>query len=385
MEKRLALAAGTLLQQKRYRVDRLLREGGMGAVYAAADLRLRERPVAIKQTFADDEATLKAFQHEAELLAHLRHEAFPTVSDYFPEGTDYFLVMELVEGDDLDELLAQRGTPFPPAQVLEWAGQLLTALEELHAQGVVHRDIKPANLKLTPQGKLKLLDFGIAKGGFADGTTIVGGMSRSVAASTLRFAPLKQILKSHEDWHEMLAGSYPQQTADIMQRGTDATSDLYALAATLYQLLTNTLPVNAPTRALAIWAGQPDKLPPARALNRQVSAEVSAVLQHAMEIDRRARPQSAAEMRRSLQLASQPVVAPAPIVPAPKTATWRMVFILMRLLPAMSVSTPERRSLTFGVLLNKGDFCETSGQWRPPRVVLFIWWSASAPACFCAR
>lgn len=325
MEERLTLAEGTVLQEKRYRIDRLLREGGMGAVYAAADLQLRELPVAIKQTFADDEDTRKAFKHEAELLAHLRHEAFPRVSSYFPEGGDYFLVMELVAGDDLDELLTTRGRPFEPAQVLAWAEQLLAALEELHAQGVVHRDIKPANLKLTPTGKLKLLDFGIAKGGFAESTTVVG---RSIAAATLRFAPLEQVLTANEDWHETLKGSYPQQTADIMRRGTDATSDLYALAATLYQLLTNTPPANAPMRALAIWSKRPDPLQPAHDSNPQVSPAVAAVLQQAMAIDRRARPQSAAEMRRSLQLASQPVApAPAPIVADPDDNTiklWRV-------------------------------------------------------------
>ena len=310
MQKRLPLPVETILQG-RYRIIRQLRAGAMGAVYEANDMRLKNRLVALKETFADDDQTRQAFKREAELLANIEHEAFPTVTDYFTQDDGCFLVMELIRGDDLDELLRKRAAPFEQEQVLTWADQILDALEELHASGIVHRDIKPSNLKLTPKGKIKLLDFGIAKGNLEGETTLLVGMG-SIAAATLRFAPLEQILKANPDWHEALSVSYPQKTADILQRGTDASSDLYALAATLYQLLTNHLPVNAPTRALALWAGAPDKLHPAHKVNAQVSREVSDVLQKAMKIDRRERPVSAVEMRRMLKEAIKPVASAEP-------------------------------------------------------------------------
>lgn len=150
-------------------------------------------------------------------------------------------------------------------------------------------------------------------------------------------------MKANPDWYDALSVSYPQQTADILRRGTDASSDLYALAATLYQLLTNHLPVNAPPRALALWAGEPDKLRSAHKVNAQVSKEVSDVLQGAMKIDRRERPISAAQMRRKLKEAVQPIdaVDPVPIVnnfAEPMTKTTLQEF---KAEPIKPVSTDE--------------------------------------------
>src|SRR5213595_1008010 len=158
------LALETVLQS-RYRIVRLLGQGGMGAVYEAMDERL-DTTVALKETLFSDERLRKQFEREAKLLAGMHHPALPRVSDHFAEDEDEFLVMQFIPGDDLSQMMARKQGPFPPDQVLTWGDQLLDALDYLHTQEpqIIHRDIKPQNLKLTGRGQIILLDFGLAKG-----------------------------------------------------------------------------------------------------------------------------------------------------------------------------------------------------------------------------
>src|SRR6266545_2772220 len=116
------LAPETVLQN-RYRIIRLLGQGGMGTVYEAVDQRL-DTTVALKETFFADERLRKQFEREARLLARLHHPALPRVSDHFSEGEGQFLVMQYIPGDDLAEMMTQRRGPFPAEQVLMWADQL---------------------------------------------------------------------------------------------------------------------------------------------------------------------------------------------------------------------------------------------------------------------
>lgn len=316
MEKRLPLPTGTVLQG-RYRIIRQLGHGGFGAVYEAIDDDLN-LSFALKETFyAADEELRQAFKREARMLASLSHAAFPRVSHYFTEGDGCFLVMELIYGDDLDKLLSKHTGPFEQQPILILADQILDALEDLHARGIIHRDIKPSNLKLTPEGKIKLLDFGIAKGAIEGETTILTTVG-SMAAATLQYAPLEQVIKASPQYQMMLSVVHSNKVLEIMQRRTNAASDLYALAATLYHLLTKTLPADAPTRALAIWSGQKDRLIPAHEVNPQISREVSEVLQEAMRLDSGERPSSAAKMRQMLRYAANPAVTvPSPTQPSP--------------------------------------------------------------------
>ncbi len=155
------ITAGTSLLH--YRVVEKIGEGGMGAVWRASDSTL-SRDVAIKilpAEFASDPERLARFEREAKVLASLNHSNIAAIYGFHEANGIRFLAMELVPGEDLAERLKKGRVPFPEA--MEIAGQIAEALEVAHDQGIVHRDLKPANVRLTPGGKVKVLDFGLAK------------------------------------------------------------------------------------------------------------------------------------------------------------------------------------------------------------------------------
>jgi serine/threonine protein kinase len=269
----------------RYTIERLIGRGGMGAVYLARDTRLGNQ-VAVKQMAVvgqPDQATqsslVRAFEREARLLAHLRHPALATVSDYFTDQSSYYLVMQYIPGEDLATLLKNQGHGFSPAEVIRWADLILDALTYLHSQNppVIHRDIKPQNLKLTPRGELILLDFGLAKGAVGERATGVSGVS--LAGYTPLYAPFEQIQGS---------GTVPQ-------------SDLYSLGATLYHLLTGQPPRSALERAAAALRGDHDPLLAPDQLRPGISPTLSGFVLDMMALDPQRRPQSAAAARTLLR------------------------------------------------------------------------------------
>ena len=271
------LQPGAILQD-RYRIIRPLGKGGMGAVYEAIDRRL-DTIVALKETFSIDERLRRQFEQEARLLAGLNHPALPRVSDYFTEGDRAFLVMQFISGADLAAIIATRPGPFPRNQVIAWADQLLDALIYLHTRErqIIHRDIKPHNLKVTASGQIALLDFGLAK---AQTTDLSGSnSSTSIFGYTRRYSPLEQ----------------------IQDQGTTPQSDIYALGATLYHLLTGAKPPDALARASALANSKADPLRPANEVHRVVGSEIATILCRAMALSADDRYASANEFREALR------------------------------------------------------------------------------------
>jgi serine/threonine protein kinase len=263
--------------QNRYRIKKQIGQGGMGAVYVATDERFGST-VAIKETLFADANFSKAFEREARLLNNLRHPALPRVSDHFSDENGQFLVMEYITGEDLSERMEKKDGAFLLKDVLNWADQLLDALDYLHTQEmpVVHRDIKPQNLKLTPRGQIILLDFGLAKGNPTDAQHQTA--AKSVFGYSRNYASIEQ----------------------MQGTGTDPRSDLYSLGATLYHLLTGVPPIDALTRAMQVLNGDQDPLPLANTVHNQVPAAVAEVLQRAMALNSNHRPTSALAMRTML-------------------------------------------------------------------------------------
>jgi serine/threonine protein kinase len=266
------IETGKLLQH-RYRIDKQIGQGGMGAVYIATDERFGST-VAIKETLFMDDNYRKAIEREARLLNSLKHAALPRVSDHFLEENVQFLVMEYIPGEDLSHML-ESGVKFDVDRVLKWADQLLDALEFLHNQSipVIHRDIKPQNLKTTARDQIILLDFGLAKGNPTDAGHHTA--AKSIFGYSRNYASLEQ----------------------IQGTGTDPRSDLYSLAATLYHLLTGVPPEDALTRAMAVLSNRPDPLQLANVIRQEIPRGVAGILHNALALNADDRPPTANAMR----------------------------------------------------------------------------------------
>lgn len=279
------LARGTVLRN-RYKIMEPIGQGGMGSVYLAEDSRLEGRRCALKAVRIDPDADAQAvsdlqrqFSREASILARLDHPNLPKVSDYFTHDKQDYLVMDFVSGNDLREMIteAKRTNRFlDEGEVLRWARQICDALDYMHRQDppVLHRDIKPSNIKIQASGLIKLVDFGLVKVmNRDDSRTITVLQGRGTAAYT----PLEQY--GEDDTH------------------TDVQSDIYALAATLYHLLTNQTPAEAKQRFL-----KPDSLQPIRALNPAVSERTERAVFAGMAMHPDDRPTDVVEFRELLLL-----------------------------------------------------------------------------------
>jgi len=282
--------------RKRYEIVGLIGTGGMGAVYLAHDTRLTGRQCAVKEsqfslTLKPEilEAARKQFYQEASTLAQLDHPVLPKVSDYFSLDERDYLVMDYVPGKNLQEIIRQTKQEnlfLEETTVLAWAEQICSALDYLHNRqpAVLHRDIKPANIKLTPDNRIKLVDFGLAKPLDPDDPSTITGFQ---GMGSLPYAPLEQYL-------DHLGHTSPR-------------SDLYALGATLYHLLTNRVPASAQERFL-----DATMLPSPETINPNVSKIMRQAIQQAMAPHPKDRPASIAEWQKQLKpltIASQPMIS----------------------------------------------------------------------------
>ncbi len=316
------LSPGTILWS-RYRIMDLVGQGGMGAIYQAEDLRLEGRLCAIKEVIPDtgatrqyQEQTQAAFHREASILARLDHANLPKVSDFFFfNGRDY-LVMDFVPGQDLREIIqnARHNQTFiPEKQILTWTEQLIDALEYLHQQDppVLHRDIKPSNIKLTPNGTIKLVDFGLVKLLAPDDNRTVTVLQ---GRATIQYAPLEQI-----------GGDSGY---------TDVRSDIYSVGATLYHLLTNEPPPDAKTRYI-----RGRKQPPLsiRDINPNVSPQTEQAILHALELHPEGRPDNIQQFRREF-LGGAPIVVNGQTINGWRFAVWRNRVLLALIMALLTLA-----------------------------------------------
>lgn len=257
------LESGTVLQ-RRYQIDRLLGGGGMGMVYLARDQRLSNRSCAIKEMvdhFIDPQQRIEAneyFAREADTLAQLKHPAIPAISDRFDDQNRHYLVMEYVEGRNLEEELAARGGPLPEGLVIDIARQLCDVLAYLHGltPPLVYRDMKPSNVMLTANGRAVLVDFGIAR--------LFKAQRKGTMIGTLGFAP-------------------PEQYQGV----ADPRSDIYSLGATLHYVITGRDPEKYP----------PFSFPPVRQLRPDISSNLAGAIDHALAYEMADRPPTIREFR----------------------------------------------------------------------------------------
>ncbi len=261
----------------RYRTLAIVGRGGVGTVYRVRDIQTGQT-FALKELANPSSSARKQFENEAQWLQALNHPNIPKVREYFEWGSRVYLVMAFVEGDNLEQKISrQGGRPLPLAQVLAWTLPICNALFYLHSQRppILHRDVKPANIIVTPEGHPVLVDLGIAKEhlpGAGQTATFVK------KAGTEGYAPPEQYTSSGK---------------------TGPWSDVYGMGATLYELLTGTLP---PTAVERVALDSPLLRP--RTINPALSVEIDEVVTHALALRPADRFQSMLALARALSAAA---------------------------------------------------------------------------------
>jgi serine/threonine protein kinase len=272
------LNTGTILE-RRYRIENVIKQGGMGTVYGAYDIRL-DRPCAVKMIPVASASEAAQYQREARTLARLCHPHLPAIYDCLEDASTIYVIMQMIPGDDLEVFTLRNGPPDWDV-LLGWALQLAEVVQYLHGQQppVIHRDIKPANIRLAPHGQIYLVDFGIAKE--LDGSTT----ATAARAASVPYAPLEQLQE----------GSHTNQQSDI-----------YAFGSTLYRLITATLPPSCIDRLIG------KDLTAITTLNPTVPQSLELVIMQCMELWSDHRPATMASVIASLEAARSAALSSAP-------------------------------------------------------------------------
>jgi len=271
---------------RRYRAVERIGSGGMADVYKAVD-EVLGRTVAVKvlhARYATEPTFVARFRQEAQAAANLSHPNIVNMYDWGREGDTYYIVMEYVNGMDLKSLVQSRG-PLDPMKAADYAAQVCSALAVAHGYDIIHRDIKPHNIILTPEGTIKVMDFGIARAG---NTTMT--QTGSVLGTAQYISP------------EQAQG-----------KNLGPASDLYSLGATLYELVTGRPPFEGDTPvATALMQVNSDPIPP-RQIRASIPPALEAVIMRSMRKDPSERYDSANEMRADLKrvMGGQPAVGGA--------------------------------------------------------------------------
>ncbi|GAC1360887.1 MAG: hypothetical protein PVS3B1_21000 [Ktedonobacteraceae bacterium] len=285
------LAPGTVLSGDRYKIEKLIASGGMGAVYRAVDTRFNG-PCAVKEMLdefhneSERAQAIEWFSREATMLLDLNHPCIPRVRDFFVESGRHYLVMDFIDGHTLAEMLELEGNVaglngargVAEADARSWARQVCGVLQYLHNQSppIIFRDLKPSNIMVTKRGEIKLIDFGIAR--------TFQSQRQATVIMTLGYAPPEQL-------HAM----------------PEPRSDIYALGATIHRLLTRHDAVNNKPNIFAF--------PPVRTLRPDVSVGLEQVLIKALAPNLDQRWSSSEEMERALVALPPLTAAPLPVVP----------------------------------------------------------------------
>ncbi len=292
---------------RRYRATEKIGSGGMADVFKAVDDVLG-RTVAVKvlhAQYATDPAFVARFRQEAQAAANLSHPGIVNIYDWGQDDDTYYIVMEYVRGTDLKALVTEKG-PIDPVKAAEYGAQVAAALSVAHGYDIIHRDIKPHNIVLTPDGSIKVMDFGIARAGNTQMT-----QTGSVLGTAHYVSP------------EQAQG-----------RPLDPRTDLYSLGVVLYELVTGRVPFEGDSPvAVALKQVNEDAVPP-RQINPNIPPSLEAVIMRAMAKNPADRYASAEEMRRDLQRVSSGRMVEA-MPPADHTSV----------MPAVESSSPRVRSV----------------------------------------